>query len=140
MKTENFVKATNELNETMNKLIPLINDYFAKNDIKYKADYYPHKKYYDQIQAIIEPYKKFVYLHCSEYSTVLKFKTHYMVSEYSCQYIERHYYIGNGMPWQPLDNITVQQVEQAQIDYKKLDEKIQELESLKSKLKRFLNY
>jgi len=140
-KIENFVNATNSINDAMNKIIPLVNDYFSNNEIKFKADFTPYEKNYKQLQAIIAPFqevnKVMIYFSFCKYSKMIKFKTSYKVQEFSCAYIENHYYIGTD--WQERQSITIEQVKQAQINLEAIDAKIRELESEKSKLKRFLN-
>lgn len=140
-KTINFVKAKNTLNNAMNELIPLIEDYFANNEIKYTNNGQFYKKNQEQIDAILKPFRNIpclrVWVKHSYNSTIIEADINYQVSEYGCQYIKDYHFINS--TFEPRKNITAKQVENAKKQLNKLDDKIRDLESKKRSYEHMLN-
>lgn len=129
----NFVEAKNILNNAMNELIPLIEDYFANNEINYTNSGQLYKKNQDAITSILKPFKDIPCLRVcvkrSYNSTIIEADINYQVSEFSCAYIKDSHFIGT--THEKRKNLTVKQVQNAKEQINKLGDKIRELENKK---------
>ena len=141
---QNYIDCNNTLAAYLNSVFPL---FIARLEegFKVKSDYSLYKKDSDDIKAIFvnEPYIR-TFLQVSEYSIYLDVDHTYQTGEYSCTYLKRSIWVGDGagkteerrvVEFKPLTLKSMASYKANLQEYKQLQIKESELKRKLAKLK-----
>jgi len=139
---ENLSEAQNKVAKTYNKVVPQIVALHEREPITALKTGGLSKKSEKALAEITGPHHNKARLQCFAYRTyghtVVMVKASYQTCEYSCNYVEKCFYLGS--TFEKLPKTTVKQLQKAQVTLDATSNKICELETKRNKLKRLLNY
>lgn len=135
---QNYVNCKNELIKTMNKLTPLLIEFFKRDGINFKNGGGLYQKNQDEINNIINKFRVKnqlqIYLNNSGYSIYVEYKNSYKSENSGWSYIQQSNYIydfnhSTEPNFKPYKKITLKQYKKAKIDLKKYENQLSELKS-----------
>jgi hypothetical protein len=139
----NKAEAVNELHSYLNRVLPLIAERLQKG-FKLKTDntfFAKDKTDLDEILKTDKPKKCWIYLECAYGTVRFSAKTNYMVSDCSCNYVERFGSLFNKELNQKIElytfptDLSAEKYAAIELELKEVQKQISELNSKESMLK-----